>query len=355
MNSRSLPDANFSIGRFGMALNRTLKVDLEGRKTSPYNRWYTIVAGYSSTDLTFPSKDHLVAISGVAGEYEKVVKASWQRKRQERLIARSMARRGKEYVPPVSTYAFGLWREDLHHGLLWRSRAPQAAACTCGAPSWSWLSLCSPVVWFNRHRGTEKALQIIQVPVHAPGDPKALKNRALHLNGRLVKVLVKGAEESPQNIREMRVEQLFETWRAREMTGEMTREPQNIIKGKLKSARFDEVYYAVHSKARPDDVAGWASLDEPQHYGGVDFVDIFSDEVIACHVTTRHNVRSSRLSKFEVQAPLFRGRYRGKVYDVLFLRELEENVYQRIGVGSIFDTDLMKEFVKGGKTRFKLV
>ncbi|KAI8654568.1 HET domain-containing protein [Fusarium keratoplasticum] len=355
MNSRSLPDANFSIGRFGMALNRTLKVDLEGRKTSPYNRWYTIVAGYSSTDLTFPSKDHLVAISGVAGEYEKVVKASWQRKRQERLIARSMARRGKEYVPPVSTYAFGLWREDLHHGLLWRSRAPQAAACTCGAPSWSWLSLCSPVVWFNRHRGTEKALQIIQVPVHAPGDPKALKNRALHLNGRLVKVLVKGAEESPQNIREMRVEQLFETWRAREMTGEMTREPQNIIKGKLKSARFDEVYYAVHSKARPDDVAGWASLDEPQHYGGVDCVDIFSDEVIACHVTTRHNVRSSRLSKFEVQAPLFRGRYRGKVYDVLFLRELGENVYQRIGVGSIFDTDLMKEFVKGGKTRFKLV
>jgi hypothetical protein len=87
----------------------------------------------------------------------------------------------------------------------------------------------------------------------------------------------------------------------------------------------------------------------------VDCVDIFSDEVIACHVTTRHNVRSSRLSKFEVQAPLFRGRYRGKVYDVLFLRELGENVYQRIGVGSIFDTDLMKEFVKGGKTRFKLV
>ncbi|KAH7244935.1 heterokaryon incompatibility protein-domain-containing protein [Fusarium solani] len=173
MNARNLPDVNFSIGRFGMALNRTLKVDLEGRKTAPYNRWYTIVAGYSSTDLTFPSKDHLVAISGVA--------------------------------------------------------------------------------------------------VHAPGDPNALKNRALHLNGRLVKVVVKvvvkGAEESPQNIREMRVEQLFETWRAREMTGEMTREPENIIKGKLKSARFDEIYYAVHSKARPDDVAGWASPDEPQHYG----------------------------------------------------------------------------------------
>ncbi|RSL55829.1 hypothetical protein CEP53_006957 [Fusarium sp. AF-6] len=108
INARNLPDLNFSIGKFGMALNRTLKVDLEARKTSPYHSWYTIVAGYLSTDLTFPSKDHLVAISGVASEFDKVIKASWQRKKQERLIARSIARRGKKYIPPVSTYVFGL-------------------------------------------------------------------------------------------------------------------------------------------------------------------------------------------------------------------------------------------------------
>lgn len=139
------------------------------------------------------------------------------------------------------------------------------------------------------------------------------------------------------------------------MTGEMTREPKNIIKGKLKSGRFDEIYYAVHSTSHQDDVAGWASLDEPQHYSDADHMDIFSGEVIACHVTTRHNVRSSRLSKFDVQVPLFRGRVRGKVYDVLFLRHLGEDVYQRIGVGSVFDTDLMKEFIKEGRTRFKLI
>ncbi|KAF2717137.1 HET-domain-containing protein, partial [Polychaeton citri CBS 116435] len=73
-------------------------------------RWYNILDEYCQRALTF-GKDRLVALEGVAQE-----------------IA---AQTGFSYVD-------GLWKEDLHFGLLWQVDARGVRPETERAPSWSW-------------------------------------------------------------------------------------------------------------------------------------------------------------------------------------------------------------------------
>lgn len=81
-----------------------------------YNAWYDLVSSYTKCGLTVAS-DIFPAISGIAGT-----------------IARAT---GDDYVA-------GLWRGDLHRGLLWTaadSTKNKADLRHYRAPSWSWASL----------------------------------------------------------------------------------------------------------------------------------------------------------------------------------------------------------------------
>jgi hypothetical protein len=83
----------------------------------PSQCWYRTVSNYCRCGIKF-EKDMLPAISGIAKEYGRHLK-------QE--------------------YNAGLWRCDMHLGLLWCSPWPNAVKTqTYVAPSWSWATLRLP-------------------------------------------------------------------------------------------------------------------------------------------------------------------------------------------------------------------
>ena len=92
----------------------------EERRTAyfrPRQCWYRTLNDYCRRRITY-SKDILPAISGVAKEYRRYLK-------QE--------------------YRAGLWRDDMHLGLLWSNSTLGAIMpSTYVAPSWSWASLRIP-------------------------------------------------------------------------------------------------------------------------------------------------------------------------------------------------------------------
>jgi hypothetical protein len=96
---------------------------LRGQKDWIYDRWPKIVQEYSNRMMTVPV-DKLIAISGIANEFQKVLD---------------------------DEYLAGLWKGDLLFELLW-SRTKQKKDIKprptgYRAPSWSWASVDSKVDW----------------------------------------------------------------------------------------------------------------------------------------------------------------------------------------------------------------
>jgi hypothetical protein len=83
------------------------------------NEWRKMVEEYSKLSLTF-QKDKLPAISGLA----------------------------KEMQPMRGTYLAGLWVDTFAEDLLWRTREPVARPQVWRGPTWSWISIDSPV-WYE--------------------------------------------------------------------------------------------------------------------------------------------------------------------------------------------------------------
>lgn len=82
-----------------------------------YSHWDSIVRRYTSTELTYPGKDKLVALSGVA-----------------------------RAIGLKDLYLAGLWRGDLQRQLLWSSdRTSNRMPVDYQAPTWSWACLNIPV------------------------------------------------------------------------------------------------------------------------------------------------------------------------------------------------------------------
>jgi hypothetical protein len=83
-------------------------------------KWAAIVQAYSSSELTFPEKDKIIAIAGLANQLQDL----WK-----------------------DEYCAGLWRKRLELQLCWLALHPnqKAAPDVLRAPSWSWLSFDGPV------------------------------------------------------------------------------------------------------------------------------------------------------------------------------------------------------------------
>jgi hypothetical protein len=79
-----------------------------------YMRWNSILENYSSRKMTNPS-DAFPALAGLASEFDLRLR---------------------------DQYVAGLWKLDLHRGLLWRVVEPETCKATSPhrAPSWSWAS-----------------------------------------------------------------------------------------------------------------------------------------------------------------------------------------------------------------------
>ncbi len=92
-------------------------------------KWYHIVRQYSELKLTCTS-DKLPALSGIASRVQSLIQ---------------------------DFYVAGLWKSDLHNGLLWFSDGPSTTPPSYRAPSWSWACLDGSVDLMFDHT-TERTL-----------------------------------------------------------------------------------------------------------------------------------------------------------------------------------------------------
>ncbi|ORX96676.1 heterokaryon incompatibility protein-domain-containing protein, partial [Clohesyomyces aquaticus] len=81
--------------------------------------WYEIIEDYSKRTLSYPG-DKLAAVGGLAETFESLIN---------------------------DTYICGLWKSDLHRGLLWQSVSMSDIRGENGAPSWSWASRDGSITW----------------------------------------------------------------------------------------------------------------------------------------------------------------------------------------------------------------
>ena len=166
-------------GRSGFRTKRILPQEIWSQSL---RLWEGMVREYTKGDLTFPEKDKLVAISGVAKRLGN----------------------GDDY------YA-GIWKQQLPNSLLWRPRMMRnpkgelVSACSrpaeCQAPSWSWASLSGPIENLgpfedNAEVGFERKniwmASVERVDVHLRGTDRfgQVSSGEIVLNGPLVKASV---------------------------------------------------------------------------------------------------------------------------------------------------------------------
>ncbi|KAK3293773.1 uncharacterized protein B0H64DRAFT_376637 [Chaetomium fimeti] len=291
--------------------------------------WYRTIELYSSCNLTKPDKDRILAVAGLSKEVGPIL--------ADRM--RETAVDGVHH----ETYLAGLWLRDLHHGLLWEedhSALPWTIAVD-EAPTWSWASLMMLVRWPDKDNEAQKALQVIglcqtrQDGVHhrpeytiergrwavqrphghtaarrAPFDPTNMF-ACLHIRGRLSTVHVRGYLGTEGNTR------------AATATAYSTRPPS-------------DQWRALCSPTRPEVIAGWASAERLRTNEGDAICADAGTAVQVLHVSTRF-VRSGFLLK-----------RKDRVLDVLLVEEIDATnyVFRRLGVGRIFDRDLITELEK---------
>lgn len=95
--------------------------------------WYELLEMYTAMDLTIAQKDRGLAVAGVA-----------------KYIRDAMVERDKEKGGTLQRYEYvsGLWLRDLHHGLLWlKAIESEEYTPLKHFPSWSWLSNSNSIRW----------------------------------------------------------------------------------------------------------------------------------------------------------------------------------------------------------------
>lgn len=80
--------------------------------------WYRVIRKFCFRNITF-EEDKFPAISGLAKEVKRLT--------------------GYEYLA-------GIWKEDIHNGLLWSVESPAKYPSTYVAPSWSWAAIKSGIL-----------------------------------------------------------------------------------------------------------------------------------------------------------------------------------------------------------------
>jgi hypothetical protein len=130
--------------------------------------WISIVRRYSEAMFTYPDKDKLTALSGLA-----------------------------RATGPKSEYLAGMWKKDLPSGLLWRP-TPEAACVRphkYQAPSWSWASLNGPIYPHNNEepgRVWHLVADIIETHIELAGiDPTGpVQAGSLRIRGCLAPITI---------------------------------------------------------------------------------------------------------------------------------------------------------------------
>lgn len=332
---------------FDKAFKNLMQLDTTSLR-SIRRSWRSIVENYSVLEQGNIELDRIVALSGVAAEYGEAIKA---------LQIQS------PLGPWDDIYVAGLWVSDVY-GLLWEQAGESPVAIVRGLPTWSWASLRvqnlsqddakgprgAPVRWsvaslvsntsvfaaldefIGRKRAYKPSMvcrleDVIRIQVEqATWEPDFMhttgqsNNRygndarfaALKLNGRKLPVWLQSHLDKD------------ETEMAAEVTG------HSPVFGRANWRR-------VSTLTQPDNIAGWASVDHPEHLD-----DHLESNIVALFVM--NTVGRHRMLGL---GNLMR---RHNVFLVLFLRPINRPefipCYERIGVGRLFELELDELFQK---------
>ncbi|KAI0172692.1 HET-domain-containing protein [Hypoxylon sp. FL1284] len=133
--------------------------------------WTLLIGDYSNRMLTYDS-DKLPAVSALARRFSLV-----------------------DELPAARCYLAGLWLEDLPWLLCWRvygRRFEKRPDVYCG-PSWSWVSLLTPVIWDMRVYEAQSVVEVVRataVPEGAENPFGRITGAQAAVKGRLQKARV---------------------------------------------------------------------------------------------------------------------------------------------------------------------
>jgi hypothetical protein len=277
--------------------------------------WYDLVEIFSTLKLSFPEKDRVMALSGIATLASSALRSQQIHGRQD--------------------YAAGLWLEDLPLGLLWQcEKSHGTPARIAGFPSWSWASILTPVIYSYCFRCQTPTDAITDMRYVLPGQPAnqesenfevdyAANSAQLYLKGRIQRVQVRELFSSKQDIR-----------------------TASILSG-YHGNRDKCNWRKISTLNAPTTVAGWASFEDPDFQSDGAFVET-SPGIYALHVST---IKSRKTVYNPCEIPLLQQGFGlgflnpfQNVFNVLFLISEGGQEYRRIGTGRLFGKDIQQSF-----------
>jgi Heterokaryon incompatibility protein (HET) len=133
-------------------------------RSEKFYRWYQVVQEFVARDLTF-AEDKLPAFSGMASHFSFLLGLD-----KEAVNAKGGEQTLVGQRRPL-TYLCGLWREDILHGLVWRSIYPPSKPIRYRAPSWSWAAVEGGKIVYDMYslRSDEFYAEALDVEVTVPG------------------------------------------------------------------------------------------------------------------------------------------------------------------------------------------
>jgi hypothetical protein len=327
--------------------------------------WYQLIEVYSRLDFTVADKDRIIALYGIAGDVREMFILNDRQSREPKLL---------EYVS-------GLWLRDIHYGLLWQQKsASRECVRVQGLPSWSWASLLHEVKWPQRSRKTRNAFTVVSLisadgvvyPLEAVEEPSSSSAHllqpevadtppdvdrynvdntftSLHIRARSQEVLVRGTFQTKEDVRMaawatgVKIDNSdVVTWAASSRVEDMDPAALEAAIGLNFESR---PWKAICSIRSPEIIGGWGSFEQSDFSG--DLNTPAGTLVHALHVSTEKGVPGGlsfgRLSLSH------------EVYNVLFVESAGVDQYRRVGVGKLFEEDIMRALLGAELRDIKLI
>jgi hypothetical protein len=343
----------------------SLKTGLSLSTSTVERVWYQILEIYSRLGFTVAGKDRIIALSGVASEVREIFVAKDQESKERKPLA----------------YASGLWLRDIHYGLLWQQKlASKEYTRIQGLPSWSWTSFLHEVRWPERHRKPQNTLKVTNLttvngavlpvenvdeassssshllqPAQMDSSPNAEQYgvdnivASLGVKGKLQPMIVRGPFRSKEDVRLVAWATGIKISDDDTVSWVLESRIEELDLAALEAALGLEFqarpWRAISSMRSPDIICGWGSFEQPllEELSGTAPGTLAQ----ALHVSTENGAPGGlgfgQLSLTH------------DVYNVLFVEHAGGDRYRRIGVGKLFEKDLMKDFAEAEEQEIQLI
>ncbi len=330
-----------------------------------YGGWEAVVEQYSSLDFSYPDKDRIRALFGVAREFAAT-------------LSQMPCHKALETVD--GGFITGLWKNDLHRGLLWQQVNPGTHERLANLPTWSWVSINSAVRWRSRHwRVIEKDFPLVRekwsrcrskselifvacttIPSHRihhqysplvqPGSDGELSEVSQQGNHGILRFGGGGQDVKPDSNFDML--HLRGRLQPVHIGDHLSNKVPTSAAGLVGCWRYPEFsgLRIVATAGLRDVISGWASLEHPEFQE--DSVFTSSPLIFALLVSTLPEI--SRSSERAQKAGIAKG---PGEFNVLYLRRSQEVLdgFERVGMGKLFGYKAKEGFQLAKERDIKLL